>query len=613
MGAKITKNLDSPPRFAYQDAMTRCWRIALAVVLTLGVMLSLMIGPMWDETATNDETVFLGAGYSYWQGHRYYLNAEHPPLMQLWSALPLNFMSVHPPENAGIYFDQTFPSPVAMTWDYHVEPRAKLVPASEPYYHYPAVEAGHFGRALVYGGQPRSERGKNDAERLLFWGRFMQGLVTLATGLLVFLWAKSLSNASGGLLALVAWAFNPLALAYGHLVITDPGISLTLPLALWMFTRFLKGPSLRTAVVAGLAFGLAFLTKYTAILLVPICVVLAVIFVWQQRHGLPSLRGSGLPRRFTPTRSGLSGLAILCTLVGVVCYLTVLLVYFPHWSSPPPISPEDAARLNVPHWFAVLRPILIPRDYFKGMTIMFMHVRSGHNGYLLGQWSDKGWWYYYPVAILVKTPIPLLLLMGLSVVLALRRVRSLTFAESAPLIGAIVYLGCAMTSKANIGIRHVLPIFPLLAVVVGVQAARSSRPIRIVTWVLCGWLVFVAFRAHPYYIAYFNELVGGPANGQNYLVDSNFDWGQDGKRLKQWMAANNVEHVYLDYFGTGVAIEYHKIPNTRVTPDQARQLRNGWLVVSATRLMYPEYAWLRERAPAARVAHTLFVYRLSGE
>ena len=566
--------------------MTRCWRIALAVVPILGVMLALMIGPMRDETATNDETVFLGAGYSYWQGHRYHLNVEHPPLMQLWSALPLNFMAIRLPQNAEIYFDQTFPSSVAMTWDYHLEPRANLVPAPEPYYHYPTVEAGHYGRALVYGGQ-------NDAERLLFCGRFMQALVTLAIGLLVFLWAKSLSNASGGLLALVAWAFNPLAL-----VITDPGISLTLPLALWMFTRFLNAPNLQTAVIAGLAFGLAFLTKYTAILLVPICAVLAVIFACQRRAG---------------DWSSWKRLVGLCVVAGVVCYLTVLLVYFPHWSPPPPISPEDAARYNVPHWFIALRPILLPRDYFKGMTIMFLHVLGGHNGYLLGEWSDKGWWYYYPLAILVKTPIPLLLLMGSSVVFAFRRARSLAFAEWAPLIGAVVYLGCAMTSNANIGIRHVLPIFPLLAVVVGVQAARSSRSIRIVTWVLCGWLVFVAFRAHPHYIAYFNELVGGPANGQNYLVDSNFDWGQDGKRLKQWMAANKVEHVYLDYFGTGVAIEYHKIPNTRVTPDQARQLRDGWLVVSATQLMRPEYDWLRERAPTARIADTLFVYRISGQ
>ena len=77
------------------------------------------------------------------------------------------------------------------------------------------------------------------------------------------------------------------------------------------------------------------------------------------------------------------------------------------------------------------------------------------------------------------------------------------------------------------------------------------------------------------------------------------------------MAANKVDHVYLDYFGTGVAIEYHKIPNTRVTPDQARQLRDGWLVVSATRLMRPEYAWLRARhVPVSRIGYAPLVYRL---
>ena len=386
-------------------------------------------------------------------------------------------------------------------------------------------------------------------------------------------------------------------------MITDPGISLTLPLALWMFARFLETPNLRSAIIAGIAFGLAFLTKYTAILLVPICVVLTVVFVWQRRpHSCGQERGQ---------LASWKRLAGLCALACAICYLTILIVYLPDWSAPPPISAEDAARFKVPHWFMALRPMLVPRDYFKGMTIMFMHVRSGHNGYLLGQWSDKGWWYYYPVAILVKTPLPLLLLMGSSVVLALRRARALTFAELAPMIGAVVYIGCAMTSKANIGIRHVLPIFPLLAVVAGVQAARSSWLIRTAVWVLCGWLVFVAVRAHPNYMAYFNEFAGGTANGRNWLIDSNLDWGQDGKQLGRWMTANKVKHVYLDFFGTGAAIEYNQIPNTRVTPEQARQLRDSWLVVSITRLMRPEYAWLRERAPTDRIAPTLFAYRLS--
>src|SRR6266404_9744048 len=105
--AKITKNLDSPACFAYQDAMIRRCLPWLVVASVLVVTLGLMWGPMRDETATVDETVFLGAGYSYWHGHRYYLNAEHPPLMQLWSALPLLFLDVEVPRNSDVFFDGT--------------------------------------------------------------------------------------------------------------------------------------------------------------------------------------------------------------------------------------------------------------------------------------------------------------------------------------------------------------------------------------------------------------------------------------------------------------------------------------------------------------------------
>ncbi len=153
----------------------------LAVASILGVTLALMWGPMRDDTATNDETVFLGAGYSYWQGHRYYLNIEHPPLMQLWSALPLQVIHVNPPSLAGGYFDERL-FPHTVDWDYDLQAPATNAIRLEGYYHYPAIEAGMFGRQLVYGTH-------NDAgQTALHWGRFMQALVTLATGLLVFLY-----------------------------------------------------------------------------------------------------------------------------------------------------------------------------------------------------------------------------------------------------------------------------------------------------------------------------------------------------------------------------------------------------------------------------------------
>src|SRR6266404_2475004 len=278
--AKITKNLDSPARLAYLDAMIRRCLPWLVVASVLVVTLGLMWGPMRDETATVDETVFLGAGYSYWHGHRYYLNVEHPPIMQLWSALPLQFLKVTPPPRVEAYFDGTSFSNLAYTWKYQPDPGEHLPSALVSSYHYPAVEAGFFGRQLLYGGQ-------NDAEKLLFWGRFMQALVMLTTGWLVFLWARSLSNSTGGFLALAAWCFNPLALAYGHLIITDPGIALMLPWAVWMFSRFLEVPRPQTAALAGLAFAGALLAKYTAVILLPIFVVLATLAWWRQKNSAP--------------------------------------------------------------------------------------------------------------------------------------------------------------------------------------------------------------------------------------------------------------------------------------------------------------------------------------
>ncbi len=156
----------------------------------------------------------------------------------------------------------------------------------------------------------------------------------LATGLLVFLWARSLSNNTGGLLAMVAWCFNPLALAYGHLIITDPGIALMLPLTVWMFSRFLETPRPRTALLAGIAFAAALLTKYTAVILIPIFVALAAVAWWRQK------RSAHQPS----ARNVFSNVLLLFA----VTWGIVLLLYVPHLSPPPLISPEDADRLQVP-------------------------------------------------------------------------------------------------------------------------------------------------------------------------------------------------------------------------------------------------------------------------
>jgi len=204
------------------------------------------------------------------------------------------------------------------------------------------------------------------------------------------------------------------------------------------------------------------------------------------------------------------------------------------------------------------------------------------------------------------------LLVAGGLLLFLRNTRSAGTLERITWLTAVVYLFCTMTSGINIGVRHLLPMLALGAVGTGCAFARlTDRRLNLAAKALVAWLAMTTLLAYPLFIQFFSEAVGGARNGQKYLIDSNYDWGQDAKRLKKYLEEHQIKHIYLDYFGNQFSIEYLKISNTRVNAESAKQIPQGTLVVSASQLMRPEWSWLREsRQPAARVAHTLFVYQL---
>ncbi len=512
--------------------------------LILAAQAALLWQPMREDSATVDEPVMLGAGHSYWHGHRYFLNVEHPPLAQMVNALPVVWAS--PPTNAAALLDTQPDGPVIARWDNLALPVGEKFP---DFYYMPVLEGEEYGRQLVFGNRD-----------VLLWGRLVPVLTSLATTVLVFVWA------GGSLLAAIAWAFNPVALAHGHLATTDAAAALCLPLALWMWTRFAQKPGTQSAVVAGIALGAAMLVKFTALALLPAMLIVSWMEVRRHRESRAFVRGA--------------------MLAGAVTWAMILLAYAPDWKPAPP-APDGLA---VPAWFRALRLVWIPPTFFKGLALVLTHAGRGHESYLLGDWSNEGWWYYFPVAFALKTPVALLALGAMS----LRR-RALV-----PWLGAAVYFAVAMTSRANLGIRHLLPVYALLAVAIGAGCRW-----RWVGGALAAWLIGVAVWTHPLYIQYFSELAGGASNGQRYLLDSNYDWGQDANRLRKYLGDR---HVYISYHGRWGALA--GINYTCVSAEEARELRDAWLVISATNLMRPEWSWLRERLPDERVAHTLFVYHL---
>jgi hypothetical protein len=294
-----------------------------------------------------------------------------------------------------------------------------------------------------------------------------------------------------------------------------------------------------------------------------------------------------------------------------VAWALVWLVYFPMWAPPPAIDAARAEMLAVPNWWRSGHWVLIPREYFKGLGIVFAHSKAGHPAYLLGSWSTLGWWYYFPAAFFFKTPLALLLLTGLAFILAAKQVRRSTLSKLAPAVAVVVYLAVAMTSHINIGIRHVLPVYALFAVMIGVWCVSAGTRIRLVACGFAGALMVVALLAQPYYLQYFNEYCGGSADGYKYLVDSNLDWGQDALRLKQFVDQHRIDHVHLDATYSAITGKYYKMNQTTVDGTSAQSLTNAWLVISASRLVQPEWNWLRKRySPSATLANSTFIYRL---
>jgi hypothetical protein len=583
-------------------------RYGIAAGLLL-IMAALMFGAARRDSATVDETTALSAGYSYWKGHRFYFVPEHPPVGMMLASIPLLFSDVKLSDEGQALFEGRMGYPWTRPWAGPVISVQPFIPngckghwftlpqppfdmlavwqcagsyPAQNWYLWALPECQLFGQELIYGS-------KNDGDRLLLMGRCVQIAITLAIGVMILLWVRAAtSNDAAALVALAVWVFHPCALGYGHVITTDIGEVLGFTVALFFFVRFLKRPGPKTAIFWGISLGVALTVKLTAILLGPIFLLLLAT-QWRtfRRRKVPFVK--------------------LLTVTAFATWATILLAYFPLWYPPPPLPSAFASALGVPDWFQSLRPLLIPRDFFKALALTLGHSKEGHVAYLFGQWSREGWWYYYPVAFLLKSPLAFVALTIAAIGIFIKRVASADVWELTPWVGATVYLLVAMTSNVNIGVRHLLPMFPLVIVGIGCAIPRLKQ------WLVGGlvaWQVVICLLCAPLYLQFFSEAVGGASNGYKYLIDSNYDWGQDAKRLKAFLDERHIGQIYLDYFGTQFSIEYLKIPNTRIDAEKARQITQGWLVVSASDLMLPEWNWLRAtRQPTARVADTLFVYQ----
>lgn len=476
----------------------------------------------------------------------------------------------------------------------------------------------------------------NDAESIVSWARLPMMLLSALLAVLVFSWAKQLDGALAGLLALVLYTFDPNIIAHSSVVTTDLGATFFIFVSIYCLWRFCQKPSWSRLLVTGIVFGLAQATKFSALFLFPIFIVLLAIWV-------PGTAGSALPfvllgqSRFSgrPRLQRLYVVLALCCVMFVMGLIVLWGVYglevgplVPHEDSHPLldrfIPGNNPSIKRAVYALAENLPIPAPA-YFSDFAWLRRYTRAGHPAFLMGRYAVRGWWFYFPIAFAIKTPIPLLILLAVAICLSLRHREELS-REYFLLVPMVFFLLASMFSPIDIGYRNILPVLPMAFVYVSKVSTLFVKG-RVVGWptprwgrlalgLLCAWYIIGTVALSPHYLAYFNEFVGGPGNGFRYLVDSNLDWGQDLKNLKKYMDGEGIQQVYLSYFGTADPAYYgiDFLPMPDCPPAPAHSL--AYYVISATSLQ-GVYAggttsphWLAQYQPVGRVGYSIFVYRL---
>ncbi|HYV85656.1 MAG TPA: glycosyltransferase family 39 protein [Patescibacteria group bacterium] len=478
------------------------------------------------------------------------------------------------------------------------------------------AEEWNIGRLFVH-----ENRVPNDT--ILFLARMPVLALSVLLGWCLFLWGRRLFGAAGALLALALYVLDPNVVAHSGLVTTDLGITLFIFLSVVAFQRWIDAPSPRALLLFGLAVGGAFASKYTALWLPPILAAIGGALLLRGDPLPPSVFARSAPPVTTPPPPLRRRLAVLLAAAAVVlaiAFAVLALVY---------------GVVGLP-------------AFVTGLQRTLHHSAIGHRAYLGGQVSETGWWYYFLLAWLLKTPPGTLILVAAAVaaMAAGRRLRTRDeIILNAPIV-VVLIVTCFW--KVNIGLRHLLPIYPFLYVgagrllmPAGIQAgigagtpaatsALKDRARKALVAVALSWTAFEAAAIAPYDLAYFNLFAGGPANGHKWLLDSNLDWGQSAKALRRYVAAQGLPMIYVAYNGNSdpwyYGVRYQYVPGSgnlknakerpaRVPDGVTRELLAVNVMVLHS-LHFSDrtlYDWLLARRPIAMPGYSYVVFDITGE
>ncbi len=511
--------------------MRRSWRVWATVLVLLGVMAAELAGSVRRESVSWDEGDHLFAGWMSLRTGDLGLNPEHPPMAKMVAALPLVGLPIATPRLGHRFFKD---------------------------------EAYFGGRELLF------HNGRYPAGTLLFRARMAVSVFALLLALLVFGAGREMFGTGAGLLAMALLVLEPNELAHGAFVTTDAAIACLFFATVWALYRYLSRPSPGRLLLVGLAAGLALAAKHSAVILLPVLVLLLAGEWWMRVRAAdraaslassPDESPGRRPVLRPVTRPGREALRLAGVLVatGVVALAVLWAFYGFRYAARP-----DGLRLDpsLAGYVGSLKPAeakgillcarlhLLPESWLYGLADV-RRVANWMPSFLFGKVYAHGVWGYFPSVLVIKLTLGTMGLVLLAAWAALsgrlRKGRECWFL----LLPPAVYLLVAMNAQLNLGMRHVLPVVPFLLVfAAGGAWSLMGRDRR---WAVVVALLFVAhavssLRAYPDYLPYANEAWGGSSETYKHLTDSNADWGQQLLSVSAYLKKNGIRDCWFGYF-----------------------------------------------------------------
>lgn len=464
-----------------------------------------MLAQLWTSviqlSITSDEVDHLHAAYRYWQCNDFGWNPEHPPLVKIVAGLPLQFMHINDP------FRHACGAQNSKVIDFL---------------------AGH---QFTF----------TNPESMLTAARFAVSLFSIVLLLTTWFFTRKMFGTSTAIVAGVLLAFEPNILAHGALVTTDIAASAGILVTLYALYCYITEPNTPRVLALGLALGFALCTKHSTVLLavmLPAVLLADALFLSRAELGRRLLRYAG---------------AVVAA--GAIGYVVLWGCYGFRYAARP-----YGAAVWTPPWLEVARGVfstrvipqlehwhVLPQAYLVGLQDVLVCSELGRPTFLLGKLYRSGTWLYFPVSASIKFTLPLLLMVLVSA-LAVGFWRTRRRELLCLVMPASIYLLFSMSSKLNMGIRHLLPVLPLLIIfasagVWGTLRKRRWAPVALV--VLLAFHIASSLRSYPNYLSYANEAWGGPGKTYKYLANSDVDWGQAQKMARAYIDKTHPANCFF--------------------------------------------------------------------